>query len=404
MRALFLAFVLGAVPALGVRPADLERELAARAFRYFVDHANPRTGLVRDRARNDGAPMSVHYDVASIAATGFGLAVLAHGARAGRIPRAEAESAVERTLRTVAELDHHRGWLYHFVDWETGARAYRSEVSTIDTALFLAGALYAGAVFPGTAVARLAGALYDRVDFEAMLTNGGTIPGKRSLSLGWLPETGYLPWNWDEYAEQAILLVLGLGHHRPLPREVWRSWSRGAYPYGANLPLFIHQYSQLFLDLRAFRDGYENYFENSARAVAWNRRSCLFKTASKTYASGLWGLSASGSRFGYRAFSPAYEDGTVCLGCAAASLPFLPRVVRSDFRRWIRHSEWDSLWGTYGFDDSVNLDFGWYDPDVLGITLGALYLALADAASDPVWPLFSRIPSVRRGLLRASLR
>src|SRR5262252_1177062 len=52
---------------------DLER----RGFLYFWEQQDPRTGLVRDRARTDGSPMDeTHRDVASIAATGFGLTVL----------------------------------------------------------------------------------------------------------------------------------------------------------------------------------------------------------------------------------------------------------------------------------------------------------------------------------------
>src|SRR6267378_1857626 len=49
---------------------DLER----RSFRYFWEEADPNTGLVPDRARTDGSPLDEnHRNVASSAATGFGL-------------------------------------------------------------------------------------------------------------------------------------------------------------------------------------------------------------------------------------------------------------------------------------------------------------------------------------------
>src|SRR5687768_6866823 len=49
---------------------DLER----RSFQYFWAEADSQTGLVPDRARMDGAPLDPnHQNVASIAATGFGL-------------------------------------------------------------------------------------------------------------------------------------------------------------------------------------------------------------------------------------------------------------------------------------------------------------------------------------------
>src|SRR5262249_17026102 len=52
-------------------------DLEHRAFLYFWEQADPRSGLVRDRGRTDGAAMDEqHRDVASIAATGFGLTAL----------------------------------------------------------------------------------------------------------------------------------------------------------------------------------------------------------------------------------------------------------------------------------------------------------------------------------------
>src|SRR4030095_16624253 len=52
---------------------DLER----RSFEYFWKEADPHTGLVPDRARMDGSPLDEdHRNVASIAATGFGLSAL----------------------------------------------------------------------------------------------------------------------------------------------------------------------------------------------------------------------------------------------------------------------------------------------------------------------------------------
>src|ERR687892_346086 len=52
-------------------------DLQQRSFRYFWEQANPQTGLVPDRARIDGSSLpESHANVASIAATGFGLTSL----------------------------------------------------------------------------------------------------------------------------------------------------------------------------------------------------------------------------------------------------------------------------------------------------------------------------------------
>src|SRR5690349_16061273 len=48
-------------------------EVQESAFRFFWEKADPTTGLVNDRARNDG---NDDYTVASIASTGYALAAL----------------------------------------------------------------------------------------------------------------------------------------------------------------------------------------------------------------------------------------------------------------------------------------------------------------------------------------
>src|SRR5215510_4411711 len=61
----------------GVAAQSFLDELQQRSFRYFWEQADPQTGLVPDRARMDGSPLeSSHQNVASIAATGFGLTSL----------------------------------------------------------------------------------------------------------------------------------------------------------------------------------------------------------------------------------------------------------------------------------------------------------------------------------------
>ncbi|MES2962920.1 MAG: glucoamylase family protein, partial [Bdellovibrionota bacterium] len=261
-------------------PAHLEplrREIEVTALRYFLDHAHPVTGLVRDKANAFGATPASNV-VASIAATGFGLAVVANASEQGFVSRNDGEAYSLRVLRyTEKRLVRHKGWFFHFVDWSNGSRAWKSEVSTIDTALFLAGALYAGEIFGGETKA-IAERLYAAVDFHEFMTDGGKNPAKRTLSLSYTPEKGFVPYQWEVYSEQMILLILGLGHPtRPLPDESWDAWRRHYLPppwqqvMGVEMPLFIHQYSQAFVDFRAYSDGYPSYFENSVQATQLHR-------------------------------------------------------------------------------------------------------------------------------------
>jgi hypothetical protein len=391
--------------------ASASADLSARALAYFVEQAHPTTGLVRDRAKNFGpTPDDTTYRRASIAATGFGLAALAHAAKCGRLDAARAEAAILRALDTALALPHFHGWLYHFVDWETGARFPKSEVSTIDTTWLLAGALYAGAVSRDPRIAARADALYRRVDFEAMRTDLGAHPDKPTLSMGWLPESGFITTQWDAYAEEMLLVLLGLGHPTsPLAPAAWRAFARpatrlpdGQTLIGAELPLFAHQYSQLFVDFRGRDDGFGDYAKNTAIATLRDRAYARAAAVARaTFAAGFWGISASDGPNGYAAYTLATEDGTVCLNCAGASAAFVPDVVLADLAAWEASPFAPRILGRYGFADAVNLDRAppYIDEDVVGITVGALYLGLVDAdPSTALWADFDAIPAIRRGL------
>jgi hypothetical protein len=395
-------------------------DLLSRTLAFFADHTHPASGLTRDRARNFGdTPDVPAYRRASIAATGFGMAALAHAARGGRVDRARAEDTIRTGLGTALAMDHFHGWLYHFVDWETGERFPASEVSTIDTAWLVAGALYAGAITEDPRIAAMADALYRRLDFGVMLTDDGAKPSKETLSMGWLPESGFIATQWDAYAEEMLLVLLGMGHPTgPLAASAWRAIQRpslrlpsGETLVGPDLPLFAHQYTQLFVDMRGRSDGLGppgagDFAANTALATERDRAYCrgLASSMRATFRAGFWGLSASDGPGGYAAYSPVAEDGTTCLNCAGASAAFLPDVVLNDLLAWSTGPLAPRILGRYGFADAVNLDRGYVDDDVIGITVGALYLGLADADPDPhqaVWFDFDGLPGVQRGLAAA---
>lgn len=364
----------------------IRRDVEETALPYFVQEAHPRTGLVRDKARNF-APTESSNRVASLAATGFGLAVIAHGAREGQLSYGEAEAQVLRTLRFVFHsVPQHRGWLLHFVDWETGARVWDSEFSTIDTALFLAGALYAARIFSHPEISELSHALYARVDFSAALTDEGSKPGKRTLSLSYTPERGWTSYQWDSYAEEAILLILGIGHPtRPLPVKTWHAWRRDLM--GLHMPLFIHQYSLVFIDFRNFPE------------KIWNAGLAATFLHRRLGQEGFWGYSAGESPSGYLVSSPIHFRSALCLGCALGSAMFAPEVVMRDVYEWKTGSRGSRLWGKYGLTDSIDVKKNWYSPYVLGITKGPEYLSVQNMEGrTAVWKDFMAIPEVRRAM------
>ncbi|MBY0518121.1 MAG: hypothetical protein K2P81_14530 [Bacteriovoracaceae bacterium] len=399
-----LFFVLW-LPLFAIAQNSIQQELELSTLRYFVDHAHPQTGLVRDKANNFSST-SDKNKVASLAATGFGITVLANAAKRGLIESSLAEENILKTLRFVHDhVPRRRGWLLHFVDWSTGARIWESEYSPIDTSFFIAGALYAAQIFPHGQIESLAFDLYRDLDFSEYLTDAGTKPFKKTLSLSWTPERGFAPYQWNIYAEQQLLLLLGLGHPtRPLSLDAWKSYSRFHSPasifsgiMGYDMPLFIHQYSAVYVDFRKFKDGYPNYFSNGIKATAIHRQ-LKGSQKTKTFKEGFWGLSAGEDPLGYKVYNPSSYGGTVCVGCAIASVMYDKNIIQ-DASMWKSGKFKNQIWGAYGFIDSLNLEKNWFSPLVLGITVGPAYLSLANMNdNDSVWIDFMNTEAMKRAL------
>ena len=129
----------------------LLEELQRRAVLFFSQQSHPSTGFTKDRAAN--LTSSDNYTVASIASTGFSLAADALGVENGWVDRATALYRAQATAYNVrVRWAQSHGWFYHFVDWRTGQRAFSSEVSSIDTAIFFMGAILAERYFNGPAI------------------------------------------------------------------------------------------------------------------------------------------------------------------------------------------------------------------------------------------------------------
>lgn len=125
---------------------DLDK-LQRDSFGYFLHETNPANGLVVDKTAEDWP--------ANVAATGLALAVYPVAVERGFVSRS---AAVERTLATLRffwssrqgpepDATGYHGFYYHFLDMQTGQRAWQCELSTVDSAFLLAGALVAGMYF-----------------------------------------------------------------------------------------------------------------------------------------------------------------------------------------------------------------------------------------------------------------
>jgi hypothetical protein len=383
---------------------DLER----RGIQFFLDGADERTGLMPDRSRADG---SAAGEVASIASVGFGLTALCIGDQRGWVSHEQAYASslkVLKFLRDEAPQEH--GHFYHFLDMRTGKRVWDCEVSNIDTALLMAGALTVAQHFPGTEVADIANALYENVDWPWLIRSDDT------LGMAWRPESGFLNASWGGFSECPLLYLLALGSQtHPLPAKSWRAWRREPVMTYAGLtfiqcpPLFTHQFPHCWFDLRGQRDDFADYFKNSQLATLAQRQWFVDELSKRfpSLGANVWGITASDSAHGYDSWGGPPElgvmDGTVVPAAPAGSLVFEPRLC-VDALRTLQSKYGEKGYLKYGFVDALNPETGWYNADVIGIDVGPAVLMAENCRSGFVWKTFMSSPAAQRALKAAGFR
>ncbi len=370
------------------RMLDLDDEalldlIQYRTFQYFWDKANPENGLILDRSR-EGAP-------SSIAAVGFGLGGIPIGIERGWIGYEEGFERTLRTLRSFTEgrVEGHRGFFYHFVDMQSGQRVWECELSSIDTALLMAGVVLVMEYFKGTKIEELGRQLVEAVDWRWMLAGGDT------LSMGWKPEgPAFLRPRWDSFNEGILAYILAIGSPTyPISPSTWDNIYRPVKDTFVSLPqevLFVYQYPNVFVDFRDKQDAYANYFNNATVATRFNWLYTFMKRFEyETYDIDVWGLSASDGPTGYKAYGAAdgNHDGTVAPYAPIASIVFTPDLSLDAIRGMLdRYGP--LIWTDYGFVSAFNADAIWFSQEHIGIDQGSILLMIENYRSELIWNLF----------------
>ena len=415
------------------------QNLQAMAFAYFEHEWDSRTGLVRDKTAPNWP--------ASIAATGLALTCYPVAVERGFMSRA---AAIERTLITLRffwgsaqgtepDATGYRGFYYHFLDMQSGRRAWRCELSTVDSAFLLAGMLAVAAYFDGDSaeqreIRALADALNRRADWQWAQAADGTI------GHGWHPETGFIPHRWQGYDEGLLLYVLALGSPTlGLGASAFAAWASSYewkhyydLDYLHSGPLFTHQLSHVWIDFRGIQDAFMrgkgiDYFENSRRATQIQQRYAIDNPLGyECYGADCWGITASDGPgpaerqirgvmrrfYDYegRGAPDGIDDGTLAPWAVIASLPFAPEIVLPTIHHFTHalprcHHE------RYGFKASFNQTWtelpaadtpaGWHSPYCFGLNLGPIVLMIENHRSGMVWNLMRGCDWITTGLRRA---
>ena len=423
-------------------------EVERRTFQWFWDTADPATRLVPDRWPN--------VTFSSIAAVGFGLTAYGIGAERGYVSREDAADRVLKTLQfflnaptgpEAAGRTGYKGFYYHFLSMNSGARFKDVELSTIDTTLLLSGALFCQSYFDRDnaterAIRDGAEELYRRADWTFFLARPPLI------SMGWTPERGLHNYDWHGYNEAMILVILALGSPtHPVDPSAWTAYQStfnwGTFygqPHVMFAPLFGHHYSHVWIDFRGIQDPYMrshgiDYAENTRRATIAQRSYAIANPQGyRDYGPTIWGLSAcdgpidatltvDGRQRKFYTYAARgadggdiRDDGTITPTAAISSMPFTPDISMEAMLA-MRERYGDHLYTRYGFLDAFNptlndpsvkpqagtIDpqLGWFDTDYLGIDQGPIIAMIENYRSGLVWNVMKKNPHIRTGLQRA---
>lgn len=399
-------------------------DASKRAFRFFIERSNPKTGFTKDRSQNFTPEDNPQHTVASIAAVGYALAAYGIGERRGWITRKEALERTERTIHSMLTLaPKHEGWYYHWLDWRTGTRQWNSEVSTIDSAIFFSGLIIDAQALEDPHVTAEAGEILKAVNWRYMLTDGGALPSSLTIVMGWHPEDGFIKARWSGYFEHMMLLVMALGASSEVPTGVWSAVDRPVmhsygYPFFGGGPLFIHQMSHVLIDFKGKRDRLGNdYWVSSRNITLMQRAYCQANPKHfEGYDVDTWGLSACDTPptaeqarrdgpdahdYGAQGVPNGDDNGTLAPPSALASVIFTRKESIQAAESFLR--KYPQAYGRYGFSSGINPSKGWIGPDVIGIDQGQMMLAIEDARDGLPQKLFMSYPIIRRGLERIGL-
>ncbi len=388
---------------------DLILKELRKSYNFFIKEANLNKnskgyGLIRDKTVYSN-------NVASIASVGFGLSALIVGVEHNWISYKKAYDRANRTLDTfLNNVEGKNGFYYHFVNMNTGKREWNCEISIIDTAIFICGAITAGEYFKKD-VQKKAEALFKKINWEWYRNKENNL-----FYMGYKPEIGF--WGqWDMYAEQLVTYVLGAGSPAyPISKSMYYEFERKTKDYN-NIKsiiytycgtLFTYQYSHVWIDFRNIVDENEiQWFDNSIKATRANRLYCIENGAKfKAYGEDSWGATSCVTPEGYKiqGTKPCGVDlnvennGTISPCGAIGSIVFTPKESISAMEYY--YNNYKKLWGKYGFKDAYNLENEkeWYSKECIGIDKGIEVLMIENYLNETIWKYFMKNKYVIKGL------
>ncbi len=397
-----------------MKVTNIIKEIEKRGALFLLNHTNLNEeskgyGLTIDNTKNPKK--------ATIAGSGFMLASLIIADKRGILKREEAVNIARKTLKNFYEnISHYEGFFIHFAEFKTGKRHNLSEYSTVDTMIFLCGAIAVDSYFRDEVIKVYFDKLIKRINFPKFVH---LKDGKPTFYMAYNPnkdgqyvkeEPGFI-YHWSMFAEQLPLYVIyaGLGYEKAL--DVYKSFKRekGSYKgieyyFTPGNALFVYQYPLAFLDLKGIKDDDKiSWLENAKLAVkAHQQLSINLSDKYKTFNKYAYGFTAGMTKTGYQVFRglPNVEnqyatDGTVHPNAVVGSLTINDEIAVPAIEYLYNKP---NLFTEYGFVDGFNEDNDWISNIHLSIDKGLEMLMANAYLSNDVRKAFMNHEIIKKGL------
>jgi len=421
-------------------PPLMERELRG-CVEYFWNEYEKRPVKHTYGLFNGNNVGMVENAQVCIADQGFYFTGIVVGVERGWIDRQEGYDRIVLALKTLRKLQNKNGFHYHFIDPDTGLRAWGDlkavELSNDTTGTMLLGAIAASEYFGGE-IREITDEIYAKVnwkwftdpktDFPYMACWTDGAPSEAAAKIA--NEEGFFS-DWGFFGHHLYLWILQAGSPTPEFRAGLKGYydmeaEVGSYGGGEEIIFtrigssFNYQWTHCFIDFRNIEDKLgRNWFENSRRAAIAARQYAIDKADEiKGLGPNSWGLSASmapakncdpdvvnySGMYGSAPFNPNYkpaEDGTVAPYASSAFVIFTPKesIEALEYMYTI-----PGLVGKYGLYDSYSFKTcsdgvtPWIGKSYLAIDKGLVLPMFENYSSQLIWKLMHRNEHILRGM------
>ena len=393
----------------GLTDADLLDHIQHRTFDYFWLGAHPLSGLI---------PEPWNPNKVAIGGSGMGLMAIVVGAERGWATREEAALRVASMLDFLEfTVERFHGAWPHVADGVTG-EAYTigpmdDGGDLVETSYVAQGLLTVRQYFDGpgpveVAIRERATRMYEAIEWDWYRR----YPESLVLWWHWSPNFGWavdLPIRGYHEAMIVYLLAIASPTHAMPPESFYQGWaSRAEYANGETYygyvqdlseplggPLFFTHYSALGFDPRFKRDAYTNYFVNGRRISLIHRAYAIDNPLGFVgYNRWLWGQTASLGPFGYEAFSPTNDNGTIATTAALSAMPYTPEESLQTLR-YLYDTYGAQLDSAYGFYDALSPTENWFADQYISIDQGPIIVMIENYRTGLCWRLFMQNPEIR---------